>query len=491
MKNGRISFVVFIYIPVFLWLSNTVSAQNLIPQLNFRSNWNLHSHAVSDYPYNSLWGWTSSSGHEYAIMGSLDSIYFFDVTNPLKIKLCDARAGKFNNCINREFKTYKNYCYAVADHVGCSLQIFDLSFLPDSVHKVYDNDTLSSGAHSLFIDGDRLYLTWNKRAYGPKPNPDIPLTVLSLKNPVSPVYLADLVAPLGGNGLPQFEYVHDCFARNDTVYCCCAGAGLYIYNYQNPISPVLLQAITSYNGNQPGYNHSCWLNPDGNMLVFTDETPVPVELYDVSDLKITPNQPTLRQICTFGSNDSFGSIGHNAYFKGKYIYMAYYEDGVVIFDMSDSTKVHEITSYDTYPQNATRSYGNPVGRGCWNIYPYFPSGNIIASDTRNGLFVLGIDSVSAINSNYINDNSLDIKILNNPFTNDIKLAENANSPQKVNICLYDMLGKKLYSSDYYFAPGDNTINIPGDFIPNGAVILTAATNNSSFTRKLVKVGEHQ
>jgi len=489
MKNGRISILVNICFSVFLWVSTPASAQNLVPQLNFRSNWNQHSYAVSDYPYNSLWGWTSISGHEYAIMGSLDSIYFFDVTNPLKIRLCDARAGRYNNCVNREFKTYQNYCYAVADHAGCSLQIFDLSYLPDSVHLVYDNDTLSSAAHSLFIDGDsRLYLTWNKRAYGPKQNPDIPMTVLSIKNPVSPVFLADLVAPIGGNGQPQFEYVHDCFARNDTVYCCCAGAGLYIYNYANPNNPVLLQAITSYNGNQPGYNHSCWLNPAGNLLVFTDETPVPVELFDVSDLQVTPNQPDLRQLCTFGSNTNYGSIGHNAYFKGNYIYMSYYEDGVVIFDASDPTRVHEITSYDTYPQNAPQSYSGLLG--CWNIYPYFPSGNIIASDTHNGLFVLGIDSVSAINSNYLNDNFLDIKILNNPIVDNIRLVESSAKSEIVKICLYDMIGKKLFSSEYHFPAGKNHIEIPVIDIQPGAVILSATTDNASFTRKLLKASVH-
>ncbi len=485
MNNGRISFAVFVFIlAVFICLCNSYG-QNMVPQLTLKSHWDQHSH-LNNFatPYNSLWGWTSNTGHEYAILGSLDSIYFFDVTDPAHIKRCDTRAGRYNNCVNREFKTYKNYCYAVSDNSPyCSLQVFDMSYLPDSVHKVYDSDSLSSGAHSLFIDGTRLYLTWNKRAYGPHQNSDIPMTVLSIQKPDSPVFVADLVAPIGGNNSPEFNYVHDGFARNDTVYCCCGTSGMFIYNYKDSLNPVLLQIISNYT--QAGYNHSCWLSPDGNMLLFSDENAyAKVKLYDVSDLKTTPTQPVLKPLCLFGSHDTLGSTAHYGYMKGKYIYMSYYEDGVVIFDMSDSQNVREVTSYDTYPQNASGLYHGLIG--CWNNYPFFASGNIIASDMQNGLFVLGIDSVSAINSNYINGNQLDIKILNNPFHDQIRFTTNARLPQELKINIFDVVGKKLVSTDYSIPSGMSSHSIACPFINNGALVFSATTNSSTYTRKLIK-----
>jgi len=474
---------------VIICISKTCLAQNLTPELELASHWDGHSHEYQA-PYNSLWGWTGSNGREYAIMGSLDSIYFFDVTNPYKIKLCDARAGRFNNCPNREFKTYKNYCYAVGDGTYSSLQIFDLSYLPDSVHKVYDEDTISSGSHSLFIDGERLYLSWNKMVH--KGETDIPLTVVSLINPVAPTFIANLIAPKGGNGDAEFEYVHDLFVRNDTAYCCCGPGGLFIYNYKDPINPVLIQSITYYDNNPPSYTHSCWLSPDGNLLVFTDETQgEPVELYDVSALKDTGAQRKyLKPVCVFGSHVADRSTAHNAYMKGNLIYMSYYEDGAVVFDMSNvmiDSNVREIASYDTYPQNAPGQYHGNIG--CWNVYPFFTSGTIIASDMRNGLFVLRLDSVSFLDSNYFTCDSLNINILQNPFHGNINLTASAVTPQNVNVGLYDMVGRKLYSSVYNCPIGTTSISIPCPEKLGGALILTVSSGNCHLTRKLVKMGD--
>jgi hypothetical protein len=43
----------------------------------------------------------------------------------------------------------------------------------------------------------------------------------------------------------------------------------------------------------------------------------------------------------------------------------------------------EVGYFDTYPAN-----NNTAFNGVWNVYPYFPSGNIIISDINNGFFVI-------------------------------------------------------------------------------------------------------
>ena len=40
-------------------------------------------------------------------------------------------------------------------------------------------------------------------------------------------------------------------------------------------------------------------------------------------------------------------------------------------------------SYDTYTQGSGNGFN-----GCWGVYPFLPSGTIVASDIDNGLFVL-------------------------------------------------------------------------------------------------------
>src|SRR5215831_7593387 len=56
--------------------------------------------------FNELWGYADTVKHkEYIVMGSIDSIYFFDVTDPANIKVCDVEGGRSANCVNRDFQT--------------------------------------------------------------------------------------------------------------------------------------------------------------------------------------------------------------------------------------------------------------------------------------------------------------------------------------------------------------------------------------------------
>jgi len=482
----------FVLLGICLMLGSTSLRAQLVPHLSLLSQWNRHA---GPYGYNSLWGW-SGNGHEYAILGSLDSIYFFDVTDPTKPKLCDARAGRNNDSKNREFKTYKHYCYAVGDAFPSSLQIFDLNYLPDSVHKVYDNDTLSTAAHNLWFDHDRLYLAWNKKNYtknGVPIDQVFPMTVVSVANPEVPVFMANLKSPyivINGQKKLLFDYVHDMFVRNDTAYCSCGEGGLYIFNYKNPNNPVLLQAITDYE-NFTVYNHSNYLSDDGNYLVFADETPgIKVKLFDVSALKdTTDHDPALNVKCLFGSHSDEGSTAHNPFIKGNLIFTSYYQDGVVVWDRTDPNNVKEIASYDTYPQNDNVAVTNGKYSGllgCWNVYPFFSSGTIIASDMANGLFVLKMDSVSAINGKYISDNELNIKIMQNPFHDNILMRADAQQPEDITISIHDMLGREWYSSRYHCAQGESMISIPSAGIDANLLLLTVSSPSGTYSRKLVK-----
>jgi hypothetical protein len=72
-------------------------------------------------------------------------------------------------------------------------------------------------------------------------------------------------------------------------------------------------------------------------------------------------------------------LAHNAYLKGDYAYIAHYDDGVRVVDISEPYDINEVAYYDTYAG---------FGLGCWNVYPYFESGKIVASDVETGLWVL-------------------------------------------------------------------------------------------------------
>ena len=56
-----------------------------------------------------------------------------------------------------------------------------------------------------------------------------------------------------------------------------------------------------------------------------------------------------------------------------------------VLDISniDGGNFSEIGYFDTYPSDDTAGF-----EGAWNVYPYFPIGNIIISDIDNGFCVI-------------------------------------------------------------------------------------------------------
>ena len=62
------------------------------------------------------------------------------------------------DAVHRDYHDHNGYLYAVCDEGESSLQIIDLSFLPDSVHVVAENDSTFARVHNIFIDEDNALL---------------------------------------------------------------------------------------------------------------------------------------------------------------------------------------------------------------------------------------------------------------------------------------------------------------------------------------------
>src|SRR4051812_40160010 len=101
-------------------------------------NWNDTAVApalLAGQRYNDVWGFTAK-GKEYAAIGSTWGTHIIDID---RCKQVASFAGSSSGVIHRDFKTYKNYLYAVADEGISTLQVFDLSYLPDSLHLAYQS----------------------------------------------------------------------------------------------------------------------------------------------------------------------------------------------------------------------------------------------------------------------------------------------------------------------------------------------------------------
>ncbi len=334
--------------------------------------------------YNDCWGFRHANGTEVAIIGGIEDIFFVDITipaNPVIIythEVLNVTNGTVNQSLWRDFKTYGNYAYACADEGSCGLLVFDMSNVPTSITMVYQTNSFWTRSHNIYIDEE------NGRLYGAGTNTvSNGLVILNLEpDPAAPTLAANV--PLNGVG---GGYVHDVHVRDNIAYCSHGSlAKLQVYDFTNLPNFTVLGAIENYP--EPGYNHSSWLNSAGNMLVMCDETHgSDVKLVDITDLPdISADDFSTFYSELLGSQAPGSSIAHNPFILGDLAFIAYYHDGVQVFDISDPDNITRIAYYDTHPQNT----GYSGYDGCWGVYPYFPSGNIIASDQNNGLFVLQI-----------------------------------------------------------------------------------------------------
>ncbi len=440
------------------------------------SHWNdtTLSHCDQDQIWNNLTGWhDSTNNREYLIAGSCDSLYFFDITDPTKMIKCDVRNGAAHRAVNRDYDTYKHYMYCVSDRDdgNGSLQIFDLQYLPDSVHLVYDNYLFSITSHTLFIEAknQRLYLCKNLHKYGGQNGSS--MLILSIANPESPTYLGEL------SKNSDCAYTHEVFVRNDTAYCSCAYAGLYIYDVRNATNPINIGSITSYP--YQGYNHSSWLDSSGKYVMFTDEVPtgLPIKIYDITDMQNAILESTF--------NSNAGATPHNAKWKGRYAWVSSYEDGVFCYDLLNPTQPKVAAYFDTYMKNPIGVYSNYY-HGCWGVYPFLPSGNIIASDISEGLFVLKPETVTFGIDNLPKQN-INASIFPNPVSDVLHLKIPSQQKIIAIVKITDMIGKVVIQKNINLENGSNEFLF--DQLQNtisGLYIIQIRTNDASWSSKFLK-----
>jgi len=376
---------------------------------------NIIGSAAYDNAYNECWGFKVNNT-EIAVIGSTEGTHFFDVTDPQNSTQVDFVAGAYtgSGVVHRDYHDFQGYLYIVCDEgwSTSTLQIVDISNLPTSVNVVYDSDNLFNTSHNIFIDTAtaKLYACASNTA----------MDIYSLHDPVNPTLLYSYT---------DVGHVHDAYVKNDTAYLNCGNDGFRIVDFSPLDWPVLpsppyieLSSFTSYP--DAGYNHSGWLSDDGTIYAMQDENHgYDVKIMDVSDFN------NITVLSTLNSGENAQSMAHNGIIKGDFLYLAYYHDGLRVFDISDPSNPIQVCNYDTYSPSSYNSY-----KGAWGVYPYLPSGNIIVSDMQSGLYVLDctipINSVENINQN--------LNIYPNPAKDYFNVNKDANR-----IEIYDISGRKI------------------------------------------------
>lgn len=453
MKKIYITLIISILIPL---------ASNAQQNVDLLYNWSdeeITGSSLYNNSYNEVWG-VVVNNKEFAIMGSTEGTHIFDVTDPENTEEIFFIAGKDagDHIIHRDYHDYNGYLYAVCDEGESSLQIIDISDLPNTIDVVYDSDELIIQSHNIFIDEQ------NKRMYscGSKLLVEGNFTfnhldVFSLESPEAPEIISTF------NDIPG---THDVYVLDNTVYMNAGSNGLHILDYNDPNNPTVIGSLEDYP--DKGYNHSGWLTEDGQTYIFADEDwGYDLKVCDVSDLS------DIEVVTTFSSEVNENSIPHNQIIKGNLLFVSYYHDGLQVYNIADPENPEKVAYYNTYLEDDHESY-----RGAWGVYPFLPSGNILVSDMQYGLYVLRL--VDDLDQDELTDENLSIHP--NPFQDQITL----NLPEgtkSYEFTLTDIKGNEVFNDQ--LSGSTNTVQLPAS-LSMGIYVVRISNDQYHFTQKLIK-----
>ncbi len=349
--------------------------------------------------YNDCWGF-EKNGREYAVIGSLTKTHFIEVTNtPTLTEVTNFALGA--NSLWRDYKYYKGYVYGVADEGSEGLRVYNVNNINNASNRVslvHSNTTTFQRCHNVWIDSTagRLYCAGaNTRSDG--------IMVFDIKtNPAAPVLCGNFA--LRSNAASSSSgYVHDVHVDSGKMYCSHINTGrMDVYNIATvnnwttgnaTITTVPRLGFIKVPGS--AYNHSSYLTEDKTKLIMAEETHGrPLTIVDITSPASMSALSTLYSCnqCTTGQNtapNGIGSMVHNPFIKGNLAFLAYYHEGIVVYDISNATAPSKVAYFDTDFPNRSTYYADYYG--AWGAYPYLSSGKILGSDVLNGLFVLTLN----------------------------------------------------------------------------------------------------
>jgi choice-of-anchor B domain-containing protein len=335
---------------------------NLIGQ----SNLNLDSVAHFQYPstitLNDIWGYEDSLGNEYALVGKRNGLSVISLADTNNLVEVYSESSVFS--VWRDIKTWGHYAYVTNETSG-GLAIYDLSTLPDSVKGVtYHTGTNYpiNSAHNIFIDEKGVAFLFGSN------DPQGSSETIMLDVATSPGQPIEL-------GRFDSLYLHDGYARNDTLYGSAVYAGLLlVIDISDKLNPVIVGSAST----PSNFTHNSWPSDNSKTIFTTDEVSGGfVGAYDVSN----PSNIVLKD--RIRSKNTLDVIPHNAHVLNDFVITSYYTSGVSVVDGSRPENLIEVAHFDTSPNFSGNTFN-----GNWGAYPYLSSGLLILSDMENGLYVL-------------------------------------------------------------------------------------------------------
>ena len=232
------------------------------------------------------------------------------------------------------------------------------------------------------------------------------------------------------------------------------------------------QAISSFTYTNNEHAHQGWVTEDHQYIIMGDESDelnfgfnTRTIVIDISDL----DNPTE----SFVYSGSTTATDHNGYVLGDTYYLASYNAGLRVIDISEiaSGTMTETGFFDVYPANNAAGFN-----GAWSVYPYFESGNLVISvrDSEGGLFVVAENTLGI--SSFEDSNQ--VAITPNPASDIMTLTFNDNSTL-IAVNIYDSIGR-LVLKDV-----DSTVIDISSF-NSGIYLVKVETDQGIQTKRLIK-----
>ena len=450
---------------------------------------------------NDLWGWTDpETGREYALVGLDNGVAFVDVTDPAAPVYLGVlpltQGAQFS--LWRDVKVYQSHAYVVADQAGeHGMQVFDLTQLRDVTDPpvTFEQTALYDrfgSAHNVAINTDTgfAYAVGTSGQEQP-PGCGAGLHIVDIRDPARPAFAGCFVDEQTGLSAPG--YVHDaqcvvyqgpdadyqgreiCFTASETA--------VGIMDVTDKDDPVVIARASYPNF---GYVHQGWLTEDHRYFFQNDELDEASQLventrtliWDLTDL----DEPALLSEY-FGPTES---SDHNLYVVGDVVYEANYRSGLRILDATDVANPVEVAFFDTVPSTDRPGFSS----GAWSVYPFLPSGTLLVSSIREGLFML-----DASDLNVAGEGSGDVPetfslspAYPNPFNPATTVTVALPSRQHVTVAAYDVLGRRVATLHQGPLPaGTHRLTFDAAGLPSGTYVVHARTATTRQIRTVTLV----
>jgi hypothetical protein len=346
--------------------------------------------AVREVNTSDLWIWEGVDGRDYAVTGTHSAhgvAYFWDVTDPASIVMVDS--VKVDARTVNDVKISEDGRIAVISREGASnrrngLVILDVSNPRDvQVISRYDEE-LTGGVHNVFISNNHIFAVNNGRRYD----------IINIEDPTNPHRVGRFELDTPGHG------VHDVWVVDGIAYSSNWADGVVLVDVGNgvaggsPAHPVQFAQYRDYTGR----NHAAfpYQSPTGRFyIIMGDEMGAPsfdgepdnapqrmsgyFHVVDFTD-PLNPEEVARFDVPEAGS--------HNLWIEDDRLYVAYYNGGVRVVDISGELKGNlyyqgrEVARYKAYDPNGVVANA-PFS---WGPQPY--KGHLFFAEYNSGLWAV-------------------------------------------------------------------------------------------------------